>query len=51
MHELPDEYLSATLPVAKKIALSLGAENYNILQVRTHCLSSLILHPTQHHAE
>ncbi|KAJ3525137.1 hypothetical protein NM688_g8451 [Phlebia brevispora] len=32
MHELPDEYLSATLPVAKKIALALGCENYNILQ-------------------
>lgn len=32
MHELPDEYLAATLPVAKKIALALGAENYNILQ-------------------
>ena len=34
MHELPDEYLAATLPVAKKIALALGCENYNILQVR-----------------
>ena len=33
MHELPDEYLAATLPVAKKIALAIGCENYNILQV------------------
>lgn len=34
MHELPDEYLADALPVAKKIAIALGAENYNILQVR-----------------
>ena len=33
LHEIPDEYLAETLPVAKKIALALGAENYNILQV------------------
>jgi diadenosine tetraphosphate (Ap4A) HIT family hydrolase len=32
MHELPDEYLADAMPVAKKIALALGAENYNILQ-------------------
>ncbi|KAJ1654687.1 Adenosine 5'-monophosphoramidase [Dispira simplex] len=32
MHELPDEYLRDILPVAKKIALASGAENYNILQ-------------------
>lgn len=35
MHELPDEYLADALPVAKKIALAVGAENYNILQVIT----------------
>ncbi len=33
MHELPDEYLAAAMPVAKKIAIALGCENYNILQV------------------
>jgi diadenosine tetraphosphate (Ap4A) HIT family hydrolase len=33
MHELPDEYLSDAMPVAKKIALAQGVENYNILQV------------------
>jgi diadenosine tetraphosphate (Ap4A) HIT family hydrolase len=33
MHELPDEYLADAMPVAKKIALALGAENYNVLQV------------------
>lgn len=35
MHELPDEHLADVLPVAKKIALALGAEDgvqYNILQ-------------------
>lgn len=32
MHELPDEYLADALPIAKKIALAQGAENYNILQ-------------------
>ncbi|KAJ3747662.1 HIT-like domain-containing protein [Lentinula detonsa] len=32
MHELPDEYLVDILPIAKKIALAQGAENYNILQ-------------------
>ncbi|EKM49836.1 uncharacterized protein PHACADRAFT_265551 [Phanerochaete carnosa HHB-10118-sp] len=32
MHETPDEYLSATLPVAKKIALAIGADDYNVLQ-------------------
>jgi hypothetical protein len=34
MHELPDEYLADALPIAKKIAIAQGAENYNILQVR-----------------
>ncbi|KAI5827083.1 HIT-like protein [Schizophyllum commune Tattone D] len=32
LHELPDEYLADAMPVAKKIAVALGAENYNILQ-------------------
>ncbi|KAJ1981153.1 Adenosine 5'-monophosphoramidase [Dimargaris verticillata] len=32
MHELPDEYLADALPVAKKLAVALGCENYNILQ-------------------
>ena len=36
MHELPDEYLADAMPIAKKIALALGADNYNILQVRLH---------------
>ncbi|KAI9476903.1 Adenosine 5'-monophosphoramidase [Coemansia sp. RSA 989] len=32
MHQLPDEFLADAMPVAKKIAAALGAENYNILQ-------------------
>ncbi|KAJ6455444.1 HIT-like domain-containing protein [Mycena sanguinolenta] len=32
LHELPDEYLADAMPIAKKIALVQGAENYNILQ-------------------
>ncbi|KAI8986161.1 HIT-like protein [Trametes punicea] len=32
LHELPDEYFTDILPAAKKIALALGAENYNVLQ-------------------
>ncbi|KAG6900316.1 Adenosine 5'-monophosphoramidase [Termitomyces sp. T159_Od127] len=31
-HELPDEHLTDILPIAKKIALAQGVENYNILQ-------------------
>ena len=32
MHELPDEYLSDILPLAKKVAKATGAEQYNVLQ-------------------
>lgn len=32
MHELPDEYLADAMPIAKKIAVAQGIENYNILQ-------------------
>ncbi|KAJ7588212.1 HIT-like protein [Mycena floridula] len=31
-HELPDDYLVDILPIAKKIALAQGLDNYNILQ-------------------
>lgn len=30
--DIPDEELAEAMPVAKKIAQALGAENYNILQ-------------------
>lgn len=30
---MPDEYFADVLPAAKKIAIALGAENYNLLQV------------------
>ncbi|CAB4385003.1 HIT-like protein [Rhizophagus irregularis] len=32
LHELPDEYLADLLPVAKKVAIATGADQYNILQ-------------------
>ncbi|THH29356.1 hypothetical protein EUX98_g4816 [Antrodiella citrinella] len=32
LHELPDEYLTEALPIAKKIATALGLKDYNILQ-------------------
>ncbi|CCO36478.1 Hit family protein 1 OS=Saccharomyces cerevisiae (strain ATCC 204508 / S288c) GN=HNT1 PE=1 SV=2 [Rhizoctonia solani AG-1 IB] len=32
LHDIPDEYLADALPIAKKIALALGATDYNILQ-------------------
>ncbi|KAL7410940.1 HIT-like domain-containing protein [Mrakia frigida] len=32
LHELPDEYLADLLPIAKKLAIATGAEDYNILQ-------------------
>lgn len=31
--DLPDEYLKDILPIAKKVALSTGVQNYNLLQV------------------
>ena len=39
LHQLPDEYLADAMPIAKKIALAQGAENYNILQVGTAFLT------------
>lgn len=32
IHELPDQYMTDILPLAKKIAIAQGLENYNILQ-------------------
>ncbi|KAI5793869.1 HIT-like domain-containing protein [Peziza echinospora] len=32
LHEIPDEQLAELLPVAKKIALAVGATDYNVLQ-------------------
>jgi len=32
LHDIPDDHLHEILPVAKKIALAVGAEDYNILQ-------------------
>ena len=43
MHELPDEYLADALPIAKKIAVAQGVENYNILQVRRNATQASFL--------
>ncbi|KAJ2305884.1 Adenosine 5'-monophosphoramidase, partial [Coemansia sp. RSA 2704] len=32
LHQLPDEFLAETMPIAKKIAAALGVDNYNVLQ-------------------
>ncbi|KAJ2665663.1 Adenosine 5'-monophosphoramidase [Coemansia sp. RSA 1200] len=32
MHELPDEFLADSMPIAKKIAKALKMDNYNVLQ-------------------
>ncbi|KAG7444181.1 HIT-like protein [Guyanagaster necrorhizus] len=32
LHQLPDEHLTDILPIAKRIAIAQGVENYNILQ-------------------
>ena len=32
LHDVPDSELAELLPVAKRLALAVGAENYNILQ-------------------
>lgn len=34
MDEVPDEYLSELLPLAKKVAIATGCKDYNIVQVR-----------------
>ncbi|KAF5372071.1 hypothetical protein D9758_004988 [Tetrapyrgos nigripes] len=44
MHELPDEYLADAMPIAKKIALAQGAENYNILQNNGRLAHQLVDH-------
>ncbi|KAF8657313.1 hypothetical protein AX16_002235 [Volvariella volvacea WC 439] len=44
MHELPDEYLADALPIAKKIAIAQGAENYNILQNNGRLAHQLVDH-------
>ena len=50
MHELPDEYLADAMPIAKKIAVAQGLDNYNILQVTAIIMSLvfIILTPVVH---
>jgi len=45
LHQLPDEYLADALPIAKKIAVAQGAENYNFLQVGICFPVNPIFHP------
>ncbi|KAH9948258.1 HIT-like domain-containing protein [Amylocystis lapponica] len=44
MHELPDESLADILVVAKKIALAVGVENYNVLQNNGRIAHQLVDH-------
>ncbi|KAF9265194.1 HIT-like protein [Marasmius fiardii PR-910] len=44
VHELPDEYLQDILPIAKKIAIAQGAENYNVLQNNGRLAHQLVDH-------
>jgi len=44
IHELPDQYMSDILPIAKKIAIAQGFENYNILQNNGHIAHQEIPH-------
>lgn len=44
LHELPDEYFTDVLPAAKKIAIALGAENYNLLQVSGGSPCLILIH-------
>ncbi|KAI0299711.1 HIT-like domain-containing protein [Multifurca ochricompacta] len=44
VHELPDEFLADALPIAKKIAIAQGAENYNILQNNGRIAHQLVDH-------
>ncbi|KAI0049456.1 HIT-like protein [Auriscalpium vulgare] len=44
LHELPDLYLADALPIAKKIAIALGVENYNVLQNNGRIAHQLVDH-------
>ncbi|CAG8670160.1 13291_t:CDS:2 [Funneliformis caledonium] len=45
LHELPDENLADILPVAKKVAIATGADQYNLLQVVEHVHFHIIPKP------
>ncbi|KAF9166720.1 Adenosine 5'-monophosphoramidase [Actinomortierella ambigua] len=44
LHDIPDDYLTDTLIVAKKIAKALGATDYNILQNNGRIAHQLVDH-------
>ncbi|KAI9596250.1 HIT-like domain-containing protein [Syncephalis fuscata] len=43
-HELSDESLSELLPVAKRVALAIGAPNYNVLQNNGRLAHQEVMH-------
>ncbi|RUP09309.1 hypothetical protein BC936DRAFT_140073, partial [Jimgerdemannia flammicorona] len=46
-HQVPDEFLSDLLPVAKKVAIAIGAPHYNILQFVPHVHFHIIPKPNE----
>ena len=44
MHEIPEDVLSDILPIAKKIALALGIQDYNLLQNNGSIAHQVIKH-------
>ncbi|KAF5015503.1 hypothetical protein F66182_13149, partial [Fusarium sp. NRRL 66182] len=42
--DIPDEYLTELLPVAKKIAIATGAEDFNVLQNNGRAAHQLVDH-------
>jgi len=49
MHQLPDRYLMDILPIAKKVAVAQGFENYNILQNNGRIAHQVSLSPYRQH--
>jgi len=44
LHDIPDEYLTDAMPVAKKIAQALGCVDYNILQNNGEIAHQVVKH-------
>ncbi|PWN41852.1 HIT-like protein, partial [Ceraceosorus guamensis] len=44
LHDLPDETLGKILPVAKRLAIASGAEDYNVLQNNGRAAHQLVDH-------
>ncbi|PWN52655.1 putative HNT1-adenosine 5`-monophosphoramidase [Violaceomyces palustris] len=48
LHEIPDDYLAELLPVAKKLAIATGSDQYNILQNNGRLAHQLVDHVHVH---